>query len=129
MGLDATALPDHFLEKLSRPNEAHDMAARLHHPKPKRVAWQATFNFDGTQSTRPAGIIVWISRLSPFTLDEDNYHGGTKFLVDQLRYAELIPADSPEAVEFRFRQCRVQRKNEKGMIVEIEYVGTEPVKP
>lgn len=66
----------------------------------------------------PGRIVVRITRRAARPLDADNYAGGCKPLIDQLRYAALIPDDDPESVEIVFRQERVKKKDE-GVVVEI----------
>jgi hypothetical protein len=52
-------------------------------------------------------------------LDADNYAGGCKPLIDQLRYAKLIEDDDPETIEILFRQTKVKTKAEEMTQVEI----------
>jgi hypothetical protein len=61
-------------------------------------------------------IVVRITRVSSRPLDADNYAGGCKPLIDQLRYAKLIPDDDPASVELIF----LQRVEPKGNSVEVE---------
>lgn len=64
-----------------------------------------------------------LSRFSPATLDLDNFAGGAKWLIDQLRYCGLIEGDRPEEVSLDFRQVKTQHKNESGTLVEIFFEG------
>lgn len=52
-------------------------------------------------------------------LDADNFAGGCKPLIDQLRYARLIVDDDPSSVEITFRQEKVQTKAAEMTTVEI----------
>ena len=52
-------------------------------------------------------------------LDADNFAGGCKPLIDQLRYAKLIADDDPETVEILFRQVKVETKAEEMTQIEI----------
>lgn len=63
-------------------------------------------------------IVVRITRYAARVLDADNFAGGCKPLIDQLRYGALIPDDDPASVEIVFRQERVKKK-EEGVRVEI----------
>ena len=63
-------------------------------------------------------IVVRITRRAARVLDIDNFAGGCKPLIDQLRYGALIPDDDPGSVEVVFRQERVKKK-EEGVRVEI----------
>jgi len=57
-------------------------------------------------------------------LDADNYAGGCKPLIDQLRYAKLIEDDDPETIEITFRQVKVKTKAQEMTTIEIrEAVG------
>jgi len=60
-----------------------------------------------------------ITRYSTRTLDVDNFAGGCKPLIDQIRYAKLIPDDNPESVEIIFKQVKVKTLNEQRTEVEI----------
>lgn len=63
-------------------------------------------------------IVLRITRRSPRLLDADNFAGGCKPVIDQVRYAGLIPDDSPEKVEIRFTQEKC-KKGEEGTLIEI----------
>jgi hypothetical protein len=54
-----------------------------------------------------------ITRYSTKTLDVDNLAGGCKPLIDQIRYAHLIPDDNPESVEITFSQVKVKTQAEQ----------------
>ena len=54
-----------------------------------------------------------ITRYSTKTLDVDNLAGGCKPLIDQIRYAHLIPDDNPESVNITFSQVKVRTQNEQ----------------
>jgi hypothetical protein len=96
------------------------MAAGLPNPKPQRAAWQALLGIDGLQEESRPSVIVSITRFSTVALDIDNFAGGCKYLIDQLRAAKLIPGDAPAEIEVRFRQLKTQKKNEEGTRIEIE---------
>lgn len=51
-------------------------------------------------------------------LDVDNLTGGTKFLLDGLRYAGAIPGDRPQDIELTVEQFKVKRiKDERTEII------------
>jgi Holliday junction resolvase RusA-like endonuclease len=54
-----------------------------------------------------------ITRFSTKTLDVDNLAGGSKPLIDQIRYAKLIPDDNPESVNITFSQVKVKTQAEQ----------------
>lgn len=60
-----------------------------------------------------------ITRYSTKTLDVDNLAGGCKPLIDQIRYAHLIPDDNPESVEITFTQVKVRTQAEQRTEVRI----------
>ena len=60
-----------------------------------------------------------ITRYSTKTLDVDNLAGGCKPLIDQIRYAHLIPDDNPESVEITFTQFKVRTQAEQRTEVRI----------
>jgi hypothetical protein len=60
-----------------------------------------------------------ITRFSTKTLDVDNLAGGCKPLIDQIRYAKLIPDDNPESVEITFTQIKVKTQGEQRTEVSI----------
>ena len=64
-------------------------------------------------------IIVCITRRSCHVLDLDNFAGGCKPLIDQLRYAKLIPDDDPQSIELQFVQEKVKTKLEEETIIDI----------
>ena len=62
---------------------------------------------------------IVITRYSCRPLDCDNYAGGCKPALDQLRYAKLIHDDSPEHIEVEFKQVKVKTKAEERTEIEI----------
>jgi hypothetical protein len=60
-----------------------------------------------------------LTRFSTKTLDVDNLAGGSKPLIDQIRYAKLIPDDNPESVEITFSQVKVKTQAEQRTEVRI----------
>ena len=77
---------------------------------------------DGARQGKDKGqtrTLVRIVRKSVRLLDADNFAGGCKPLIDQLRYAKLIPDDDPESVEILFQQTKVATKAEEGVEVNI----------
>jgi hypothetical protein len=62
---------------------------------------------------------IIITRYSCRPLDCDNYAGGCKPIIDQLRYAKLIRDDSPEDIEVEFKQVKVKTKTQERTEIEI----------
>jgi hypothetical protein len=103
------------------------MAPRLRHKKPKRTAWQTLLELGQREGQSAPGVTARISRFSTATLDVDNFVGGTKYLIDQLRYCGLIPGDRPQEITLAFApQVKVQHQNEAGTLVEIFFEGQTP---
>jgi len=65
---------------------------------------------------------VRIINYTTHPIDEwDNLKGGSKFLVDLLRYAKLIPNDRKTEVEIEISQVKVRHYVEAGVHVQIFY--------
>jgi len=71
------------------------------------------------EETRKNRTTLCITRHATKLLDADNFAGGCKPLIDQLRYAKLIADDDPESVEILFRQAKVKTKKEERTEIEI----------
>lgn len=71
-------------------------------------------------------IIVCITRRSCHVLDLDNFAGGCKPLIDQLRYAKLIPDDDPQSIELQFVQEKVKTRLEEETIIDIRNPSSYP---
>lgn len=84
-----------------------------HSPKQTLVALRKG---EETRSTRTH---LRITRYSCRPLDCDNYAGGCKPIIDQLRYAKLIRDDSPEDIEVEFKQVKVKTKTKERTEIEI----------
>lgn len=95
------------------------MSSGLPHAKPQPTPRQALVNSCEGEDPRKARTTLIITRSAVSLLDADNYAGGCKPLIDQLRYAKLIADDDPETVEILFRQVKVKTKAEEMTQVEI----------
>jgi hypothetical protein len=98
---------------------SHSATAGIPHAKPQPAARQALDHAGPRESPRKARTTLVITRSACSLLDADNYAGGCKPLIDQLRYAKLIADDDPETVEILFRQVKVKTKAEEMTKVEI----------
>jgi hypothetical protein len=94
-------------------------AEKIPHTKPKPTPRPALDGPAKRKETSQSRITLCITRCSTKLLDADNFAGGCKPLIDQLRYAKLIPDDDPETVEILFRQIKVKTKAEEMTQVEI----------
>lgn len=98
---------------------SHSATAGIPHPKPQPAPRQTLDHTNPRESPRKARTTLIITRSACSLLDADNYAGGCKPLIDQLRYAKLIADDDPETVEILFRQIKVKTKAEEMTQVEI----------
>ena len=112
------------LEKLGyRPNPdgsySHTTTAGIHNPKPQPPARPALDDPPKGKETRTPRTALVITRHAVRLLDADNYAGGCKPLIDQLRYAKLIEDDDPETIEITFRQAKCKTKAEEKTTIQI----------
>lgn len=112
------------LEKLGyRPNPdgsySHSTTAGLHHAKPQPPARPTLDPPPKGEETRPPRTALIITRHAVRLLDADNFAGGCKPLIDQLRYAHLIEDDDPETIEITFRQAKCKTKAEEKTTIQI----------
>ena len=92
---------------------------RVSDPKPKPVARKTLPNTDKAQKGSKERIVLRITRYATRLLDEDNL-AGAKLLVDQLRYAGIIPNDDPQCLKIILDQIKVKHKTEERTEVEIK---------
>jgi hypothetical protein len=98
---------------------SHSSTSGLPHAKPQPTPRPALGNScEGKDQSKTRTTLV-ITRCSIKLLDADNFAGGCKPLIDQLRYAKLIADDDPETVEITFRQAKVKTKAEERTEIEI----------
>lgn len=101
------------------PDGSFSHTSTLPHAKPQPTPRPALDGPARREETRQNRITLCITRHATKLLDADNFAGGCKPLIDQLRYAKLIPDDDPETVEILFRQTKVKTKAEERTEVEI----------
>jgi hypothetical protein len=92
---------------------------RVSDPVTKRPAQQALVALPKRKEKVSNRTYVRITRYSTRPLDCDNYAGGCKPIIDQLRYAKLIKDDSPEDIEVQFNQVKIKTKAEEHTKIEI----------
>lgn len=95
--------------------------ARLPNPVTKHPAQQTLESLPERKKTGSKITRIRITRYSTRPLDCDNFAGGCKPIIDQLRYAKLITDDSPEDVEIQFSQVKVKTKEKQRTEIEINY--------
>jgi hypothetical protein len=93
--------------------------AKILNPVTQHATQQALVTLPKTKTISGNRTRIRITRFSTKPLDCDNYAGGCKPIIDELRYAKLIQDDSPEDIEVDFRQIKVKTKNEEHTEIEI----------
>ena len=93
---------------------------RVSDTKPKRNAKQALEPLREVEERIQGRTRIRITRYSCRPLDCDNYAGGCKPLIDELRYAKLIRDDNPETIEVEFKQIKVPHKDQERTELEIK---------
>ena len=102
---------------------SHTSTAGIPHAKPQPAPRPALDAPAKRKGPRQARTTLVITRRSCSLLDADNFAGGCKPLIDQLRYAKLIEDDDPETIEILFRQVKVKTKAEEMTHIEITTTG------
>ena len=98
---------------------SHSATSGIPHPKPQPNPRETLVNSREGKDQSKNRVTLVITRSAVSLLDADNFAGGCKPLIDQLRYAKLIADDDPETVEILFRQVKVKTKAEEGSEVKI----------
>ena len=98
---------------------SHTSTSGIPHPKPQPAPRTTLVNPREGKDQSKNRVTLVITRSAVSLLDADNFAGGCKPLIDQLRYAKLIADDDPETVEILFRQIKVKTKAEEMTKVEI----------
>ena len=102
---------------------SHTSTAGLPYAQPQPAARPTLVNPREGKDPSQTRTTLCITRHATKLLDADNFAGGCKPLIDQLRYAKLIADDDPETVEILFRQTKVKTKAEERTEVEIRAGG------
>ncbi len=92
---------------------------RIPHAKPQLFAKQALEPLHKREEVSRPRTRIRITRYSCRPLDCDNYAGGCKPIIDQLRYAKLIKDDDPETIEVEFKQVKIDKKTKERTEIEI----------
>ena len=95
--------------------------ARIPDPKPQPAIRQTLDCQPPRKTTRTGRVTLRITRHACRLLDADNFAGGCKPLIDQIRYAALIPDDDPASVELQFCQEKVAKKTQESVTIEITH--------
>jgi hypothetical protein len=97
-------------------NEDHPISSGVQSAEPERPVVPTLAQGPAAQAGGAGRIVVSVKACRRRLLDEDNHV--TKFIVDGLRYAGLIPSDAPDKVHIRFSQ---EKSQEDYTIIEITY--------
>ena len=114
--------PDQLAEKgytLNQDGSYSPNSKKLLNTLAKHAPKQTLVSLPKGEETRSKRTRIVITRYSCRPLDCDNYAGGCKPIIDQLRYAKLIHDDSPEDIEVEFKQVKVKHKTEERTEIEI----------
>ena len=87
--------------------------------KPERAPADAPLRTNQNEKSNRRRITVCITGHRCRPVDPDNFAGGCKILIDQLRAFRLIPDDDPGTIELITRQIRVRTRAEEGTEVKI----------
>jgi hypothetical protein len=98
---------------------SHPTSKRLPNSQSQPTARKTLGRTTKREKESPPRFRVCITRKAISLLDTDNFAGGCKPLIDQLRYHELIPNDDPASIDLVFRQEKVRSKHLQGTTVEI----------
>jgi hypothetical protein len=98
---------------------ADDLARRVSHAQPQPAAGSALDAPAQGKEKSGRRITVRVTRYARKLLDADNFAGGCKPIIDQLRYTGHIPDDNPAAIKLEFEQEKVRTKKEEGTRIEL----------
>lgn len=88
------------------------------HPVAQHPPRPALVKTDKGKAPGRSRVALRITRRGSKLLDCDNLAGGCKPLIDQLRYAGIIPNDDPASVEITFAQEKT-KKALQGTLIEV----------
>jgi hypothetical protein len=88
-------------------------------PEPEPAVCHEPLGSTPGKEEGPKRIAVCITGFRRRLLDADNF-AGAKYLIDGLRYANVIPGDRPDQIELTFRQVKVKTKPEERTQIEID---------
>lgn len=97
-----------------------DLDGRLRHPLPKPDAKLLPLGKDKDEERGTGRFRVRIERRGAKILDADNLGGSVKFILDALRYRNLIPEDNPAAIDLEIHQVQTPKQADRGTLIEIE---------
>lgn len=92
---------------------------RVSDPKPQPIVRKELLDSSKTQKGSRTRLALRITRYATRLLDEDNL-AGAKLLVDQMRYAGILPDDDPGSTKIILDQIKVSKKTEERTEISIK---------
>lgn len=94
------------------------VSTRLHNPLPEQDAGVQLLGANQDEEGGTGRFRVRITRRGARLLDADNLAGSCKYVLDALRYRQLIPEDNPAAIDLEISQ-EITPKEDRGTLIEI----------
>lgn len=121
MSIDPGSLPRRYQDQVAAQLYGNDKAGDPPPcPLPKRPARNGPLAAVPSKEGHPAKYLVGVVSFRTRLLDEDNLC--PKYHIDSLRYAGLIPADSPDRAHIVTTQEKVETKQEERTEITIQAV-------
>ena len=114
-------LPFRYQDQIAR--QIGGVAPRLRDSLPQHDAGPEQVVAEADEGGNAGRITVRITRFGTKLLDADNLAGGTKYVVDALRYQGVIPEDNPQVIRLIVGQRKV-KKPDCGTLIEVTYNET-----
>ena len=92
---------------------------RVSDPKPQPIVRKELLDSSKPQKAGRTRLALRITRYATRLLDEDNL-SGAKLLVDQMRYAGILPDDDPGSTKIILDQIKVSKKTEERTEISIK---------
>lgn len=106
------------VSKLNNPRPASPVP----NPEPEPAVLNAPARPDARKESGATRVKVRIVSLRCRLLDIDNLAGGSKFLLDALRYDGLIRDDCPDAIDLTVSQIKVAKRCDEETLIFIERI-------
>jgi hypothetical protein len=93
-------------------------------PQPKQDAPLPPLGQDQDEEGGAGRFRVRITRRGARLLDADNLGGSVKFILDALRYRNIIPEDNPASIELEVSQ-EITPKKDRGTLIQVERIPSQ----
>jgi hypothetical protein len=87
--------------------------------KPERTVRDEPLAASQREAKDPARTVVRITSFRCRLLDPDNLIGGSKYFLDGLRYAGLIPDDTSQTIVLEVSQVKVNHMDDEKTVIEL----------